>query len=148
MSDELSKLDIEYNTYGALERPAMFLGVPLLPAAGVVVFSLLIVLLGMSITQNIAPLLILVPTAVVLLYMKQVSAKDVQALRVIGFEILCFINRKNAKLWNGTHTVFPIRYGRYSNDYKRFIEKYSEPNYQQTTSDFRLYAESLTTHNT
>lgn len=148
MSDEPSILEVEYPTYGALERPAMFLGVPLIPAAGVVVSSLLIALIGMSITQDISPLLVLAPAFAVLVYMKQESKKDVQALRVIGFELLCFFNRRNARFFNKTHTVVPIKYGRPQNDYKRYFEKYIEQNHQSPTSNFRFYAQNLPTHHT
>lgn len=144
MSDKVSKLDIEYPTYGALEREAMFLGVPLMPAAMVIIAFLLLILIGMSITKSSKTLLLLVPAFVILMYMKQVSAKDDQALRIIGIELLCFFYRRNAKIFGGTHTIVSTRYGRRQDDYKRFIEQ----NTQLTTINSRLSAENLTTHYT
>ncbi|MBR5940169.1 MAG: VirB3 family type IV secretion system protein [Neisseriaceae bacterium] len=144
MSDEPSKLDIEYSTYGALEREAMFLGVPLIPAAVVIISFLLLILIGMSITQSTKTLLLLVPCFVILIYMKQVSVKDSQALRIIGFELLCFFYRRNAKMFGGTHTILSTRYGRRQDDYKRFLEQ----NNELATCDSRLSTENLTTHHT
>lgn len=144
MSDELSRLDTEYKTFGALERQVMFLGVPLVPAAIVVIVSLLIALIGMSILKTPKTLLILVPALVVLMFMKQISAKDDQALRIVGIEILCFLQRKNAKFFGGTNTVLATKYGRNLNDYQRFLEQ----NTQNATSHFQLSTENLPTRNT
>ena len=144
MSDEPSKLDIEYNTYGALEREPMFLGVPLMPEAMVIIGFLLLILIGMSITKSTKTLLLLVPCMVILMYMKQVSAKDDQAFRITGIELLCFFYRRNAKIFGGTHTIISTRYGRRQDDYKRLFEQ----NTQLTTTNSRLSTENLTTHHT
>lgn len=144
MSEETPKIDWEYNTYGALEREVMFLGVPILPAGIVIVFFLLLALLGMSLTQSMKSLLLFTPAIAILVFMRQVTEKDTQALRIVGFELLCLFYRRNSKMFGGTHTLSALKYGVKNEDYKRLLEQDN----QQSVGGVGFSTENIKTHYT
>lgn len=97
-----------FNTYGALARPPMFFGVPLGFVGGILLFFVVMTLLGFKLLGGKAFFILLMPIPI-LLVCKTLCRNDDQALSVIGFELMCFFQRRNIRFFNGTFTVVPDR---------------------------------------
>lgn len=114
-----------YPTFNALGRAAMILGIPVIPLALVMGGSLALTMLMLSVLKGKALLFMLIPIPVVI-FMKTVSSKDDQALKIIGYELMCWFYRRNASFFNGTTTILATHFGRNLNDYQRFVEQHTE----------------------
>lgn len=95
-----------YPVYGALARPPMVMGVPLTVVGLIAVTSILCTLIGFILFGGHALLIMLIPIPL-LLALRQLCVNDDQAVHIIGYEILCFFRKKNAKFFNNTFTVAP-----------------------------------------
>jgi len=114
-----------YPTFNALGRAAMVLGIPVIPLALVMGGSLALTMLLLSVLKGKALLFMLIPIPVVI-FMKTVSSNDDQALKIIGYELMCWFYRRNAAIFNGTTTILATHFGRNLNDYQRFVEQHTE----------------------
>ena len=114
-----------YPTFNALGRAALVLGIPVIPLALVMGGSLALTMLLMSVLKGKALLFMLIPIPVVI-FMKTVSSNDDQALKIIGYELMCWFYRRNAAIFNGTTTILATHFGRNLNDYQRFVEQHTE----------------------
>ncbi len=117
--------EVGYPTFNALGRAAMILGIPVIPLALVMGGSLALTMLMLSVLKGKALLFMLIPIPVVI-FMKTVSSKDDQALKIIGYELMCWFYRRNASFFNGTTTILATHFGRNLNDYQRFVEQHTE----------------------
>lgn len=98
----------KYFTYGALARPAMFMGIPVNAFAMTIIAFALLTLLGL-VMFDIKGLLILLLSAPILLLFRTLCENDDQALNIIGFELLCSFKKRNARFFNKTFTVLSER---------------------------------------
>lgn len=114
-----------FPTYGALSRSAMVWGIPLMPLAALMGGTLVLTMLCFTFLGGKALLIILIPIPILFVF-KTVSRTDDRALNILGYELLCFFYRRNARLFNNTTTVLGIKYGKKINDYQRFFEQRSE----------------------
>ncbi|WP_278976653.1 VirB3 family type IV secretion system protein [Oligella urethralis] len=93
-----------YPSYGALARPAMMMGIPV-TAFAIVFLSATMLTLISFVLFGAKALFLLFLCAPVLLLFRTLCATDDQALNVIGFELLCFFKKRNAKYFNNTFTI-------------------------------------------
>lgn len=107
-----------YPSYAGLSRMPMILGIPLMPALVVFVAALVVSMVGGA-TLGPGGLLFGCAGAPVLLYFKQLCATDDQALRILGLEIRCVMQRRFYAMYGKTLTLSPIRYGRHFETYAR-----------------------------
>jgi|LSQX01.1.fsa_nt_gb type IV secretion system protein VirB3 len=97
-----------YPSYGALARPAMIFGVPVSAFAIVFLGTTLVTLLSFMFFGGKALFILLLVVPVLLLF-RTLCATDDQALSVIGYELMCFIRKRNAKFFNNTFTIVAER---------------------------------------
>src|SRR5699024_2181472 len=97
---------IVYPNYGALARPAMFMGIPVAAFATIFIASTLLTLFGFLLIGGKGLLIMLIPIPIFLLF-RTLCANDDQALSVIGFELMCFFKKRHTKLYNNTFTIVP-----------------------------------------
>lgn len=130
----------EYPTYNGMNRAAMVWGVPIMPIALCGFVLMMLSMVGASVLGGRAFLLLglILP---VFFGLKSISANDDQAVKIYTEELKWTMRRKNAKLFNGTLTILPTKYGRQQSDYQRFIEQ----NLQEPTSRQRFSPENLPT---
>lgn len=95
-----------YPNYGGLARPAMMMGIPVAAFASVFIASTLLTLFGFLVIGGMGLLFLLLPVPVLMLF-RTLCADDDQALSVIGYELMCFFNKRNAKHFNRTLTIVP-----------------------------------------
>lgn len=107
-------------SFNALGRVAMVWGVPLIPLSVVTLISMLLFTAGMVFIGGKAMYFLLLPLPFIAFF-KSVSAKDDQALRIIGLEVLWFLRRRNVRIFNGTTTVLSTKFGRDIHAYQRFF---------------------------
>ena len=114
-----------YPAFNALNRKAMFFGVPLM---ALVVCCFVLVMLTMLTLPSLKgrALLFLLLGVPVILGLKTICADDDDALKIYGLEALWLLRRRNAKMWGNTNTVSATKYGRRFDDYQRFLEEAGE----------------------
>lgn len=130
----------EYPTYNGMNRAAMVWGVPIMPIALCGFVLMMLSMVGASVLGGRAFLLLglILP---IFFGLKSISANDDQAVKIYTEELKWTMRRKNAKLFNGTLTILPTKFGRQQSDYQRFIEQ----NLQKPTSSQRFSTENLPT---
>lgn len=111
-----------YPAYAGLGRVAMFWGVPLMPALGVFVGSVVSALTGAAIFGP-GGLLLVVLGIPALVFFRHVCETDDQALRILWFEAQSCLARTNAGLFGGTFTLAPMQYGRSLHVYAHAFER-------------------------
>lgn len=99
----------EYPSYNALDRTAMFMGVPLLPAVLLLVVALLIFLVGGN-TFGIAGFMFGFVVFPVFLFLRQISETDDRALYILYLEIVFRLKRVAFSEFGNTLTMTPERY--------------------------------------
>ena len=99
----------EHPSYNALERTAMFMGVPLLPAVLLLVVALFIFLVGGN-TFGMAGFLFGFIVFPVFLFLRQISQTDDKALYILYLEIIFKFKRVAFKEFGNTLTFIPERY--------------------------------------
>ncbi|WP_233890066.1 VirB3 family type IV secretion system protein [Paraburkholderia flagellata] len=119
-----------YPSYAGLARTPMVLGIPLMAALIVFVVSLVVSVVGGA-TLGPGGLLFGCVGAPVLLYLKQLCATDDQALRILGLELRCMIQRRFFSMFGKTFTLAPIRYGRQLSTYSRAHRELGTPSTAQ-----------------
>lgn len=112
----------EYPSYNALARVAMLKGVPLVAAIGIALISLIVGAAG-AIALGPGGMLLGAVGLPLFFYCKDVCENDDQALRIAMLEFKCWLARRNTRLFGGTYTLAPIKYGRSDHDYKRYFKK-------------------------
>lgn len=99
----------EYPSYNALDRTAMFMGVPLLPAVMLLMVALLIFLVGGNVL-GMAGFLFGFIVFPVFLFLRQISQTDDKALYILYLEIIFRLKRVAFKEFGNTLTMTPERY--------------------------------------
>lgn len=102
----------EYPSYNALDRTAMFMGVPLLPAVILLMVALLIFLVGGN-TFGITGFLFGFIVFPVFLFVRQISQTDDKALYILYLEMIFRLKRVAFSEFGNTLTMTPERYLRH-----------------------------------
>jgi type IV secretion system protein VirB3 len=108
-----------YPSFNALSRVAMVKGIPLVALIMVSLACMVIALIA-AMFIGVGGIFFAVVGVPVLLFIKQISANDDQALRIFWLELKYRIKRRNAKLFGNTFTLSPIRFGRKKYVYSHF----------------------------
>ncbi|WP_455289950.1 VirB3 family type IV secretion system protein [Cupriavidus necator] len=106
---------ILYSAYAGLGRTATFKGVPLIPGLFVFCASVVAAVVGAAFL-GAGGLLFALPGIPVVLFFKHLCATDDQALCMVTLEVLCVLDRRNARCFGNTYTLSPMRYGRHLTD--------------------------------
>ena len=112
----------KYSSLNGLGRTAMLAGIHLIPAICVVVGFVFISFLLQIFFGAIAFLSIIFVFPIVL-FLRQVTASDDRALRILGLELLCIFKRRNYKLFGNTLTFLASEYGANVKAIKQYFEK-------------------------
>ncbi|RKV73849.1 MAG: hypothetical protein D8H97_26995 [Neisseria sp.] len=130
-------IDTEYSTYDGLSRVAMVWGVPLIP-------GFIIVMVFMSATMFLLPFYELKAVGIFLLaipclvFLKILTKRDDQAIRILGLEIYWWFVRRKSNLFGDTLTITATKFGRDRDDYIRFIKEETD----EAATAARLFSES------
>lgn len=107
-----------YSAYAGLGRTAMWKGMPLIPTLIVLCIATLAGLIGAAVF-GAGGLAFALPAVPVVLFFKHMCATDDEALRILGLEFRCVIDRRNTRCFGNTYTLSPMRYGRTADDARR-----------------------------
>lgn len=100
-----------YPSFGGLNRTAMVWGIPMLPGMLVVGVSLIAGLIA-GVLLGPGGFLLALAGVPVLMFFKFQCVTDDQALRIMGFEFMCWVMRFRCRLFGKGLTLAPMRYGR------------------------------------
>ena len=100
-----------YPSFEGLNRTAMVWGIPMLPGMLVVGVSLVAGLIA-GVVLGPGGLLLALAGVPVLMFFKFQCVTDDQALRIMGFEFMCWVMRFRCRLFGKGLTLSPMRYGR------------------------------------
>ena len=119
---ETNEVDIntEYLTYAGINRSALILGMPMIPMVLIIIFFATAAMFAMPVLENRAWAIVLLALPC-LWFLREVTAKDDQALRILGLELYWFFQQRNMKLHNNTFAIYATRYGRQHHEYIRII---------------------------
>lgn len=111
----------EFSSYNGLDRVAMFMGVPLLPAVALLTLSVAIMFLGLYFFGMVGFLfaLLLLPAA---LFLRVISETDDRALNMLALEMKFRSKRVAYEEFGKTLTFLPERYLRYEKVAQQFFE--------------------------
>lgn len=120
----MADLKKRYPSYNALGRVAMLRGVPLVAVIVIAFLSLIVAILGAAFSGPGGMLFGAVGIPLYL-YCKKLCENDDYALRIAVLELWCWFRRllSNAKLFGGTFTLSPMKYGRSNHVYQRYFKK-------------------------
>lgn len=113
-----------YSSYAGLGRVAMIWGIPLMAALIVFAVTVMAALAG-AMLFGPGGFLLAVPGVPVLIFLRQTCATDDQALRILALEVVCFVQRTNARLFGNTYTLAPMKYGYRLDVFRRAFERTS-----------------------
>lgn len=99
----------EHPSYNALDRTAMFMGVPLLPAVLLLMVAIVIFLVGGNLL-GMAGFLFGFVVFPVFLFLRQISQTDDKALYILYLEMIFKLKRVSFKEFGNTLTMTPERY--------------------------------------
>lgn len=106
---------VMYSAYAGLGRTAMWKGMPLMPTLIVMCVAVFAALIGAAVF-GAGGLAFALPAAPVVLFFKHMCSTDDEALRILGLEFRCWMDRRNTQCFGNTYTLSPMRYGRTSKD--------------------------------
>ena len=115
-------INTEQPTFNALNRQAMIFGVPVVGLAVSGFVLVMATMLAMPFLGGRA-LLILALLIPIFIGLRTVCETDDQALRIYAYEIKWFFRKRNTKMFNGTTTVLPTKFGRQNSDFQRFFQQ-------------------------
>ncbi len=92
-------------------RPAMVMGIPLLPLVVVGLLGILLTMWGLQFFGWIAALVVLISTLLALVVMRMVSKSDDQKLNQLLLRLQSWPARRNSRYW-GAQSSSPIAYRR------------------------------------
>ena len=130
-------IDTEYSSYEGLSRVAMLAGVPIIPG-----FIILVVF--MATAMFLMPVYGLKAFGIFLLalpciyFLRILTKRDDQALRILGLEIYWWFVRRKSNLFGDTLTITATKFGRDRDDYIRFIKEETE----EAAAAAKLFCES------
>ena len=130
-------IDTEYSSYEGLSRVAMLAGVPIIPG-----FIILVVF--MATAMFLMPVYGLKAFGIFLLalpciyFLRILTKRDDQALRILGLEIYWWFVRRKSNLFGDTLTITATKFGRDRDDYIRFIKEETE----EAAAAAKLFSES------
>ena len=142
MENNYSDIDIdaEYATYDGLGRRAYVFGMPMIPAILIVIFFLVIGLFLMPVLE-IKAMLVSVLALPCLWFLRTVTARDDQALRITVLELMWWFHRRNTVFTGNTLLISATKFERSRHDYLRFLGEDSE----KAARAARLFAECQST---
>jgi type IV secretion system protein VirB3 len=111
-----------YSSYAGLGRVAMIWGIPLMAALIVFAITVMVALVGAMIFGP-GGFFMAVPGVPILIFIRKTCATDDQALRILAFEVRCFLRRTNARLFGNTYTLSPMKYGYRLDVFKQAFER-------------------------
>lgn len=109
----------EFPTYNGLNRPALFLGAPLMP----MVFSIFALMLTAMIAQLFfGKTALLIAGLIIPIYfgLKTISQNDDQAFQIYALEAKWLLRRFMSGAGLDTFTLHASRYGRHLDDYQDY----------------------------
>lgn len=112
----------KYSSYNALDRVPIFMGIPIVLLLLLLVLGIILFAIGMSLFGIIGFLfpILLLP---VYLYLKQITAKDDQAIRIVLIEMYFRGKRKSYKEFGNTLTFLSSKYLRNDKTIKQAFEE-------------------------
>lgn len=119
----------EYPTFNGMGRSAMMFGIPIMALVLASVGGAILALIAGTLFGN-KGFLVAIVVLPVLLMIRTISAKDDQAIRILGYEMFCLFKRRNAKLFWKTNTVIGTKLGTSYHDYRRVAKEYSQQSNQ------------------
>ena len=124
-------IDTEYSSYEGLSRVAMLAGVPIIPG-----FIILVVfLMPVYGLKAFGIFLLALPC---IYFLRILTKRDDQALRILGLEIYWWFVRRKSNLFGDTLTITATKFGRDRDDYIRFIKEETE----EAAAAAKLFSES------
>lgn len=115
MDDQVTQFDereLKDPIFKGCTRPAMKLGVPMVPLVVVFCGSFLLGVWGMFLLQSFWPVLVMGTVLIVsVVTMRGIAKKDDQRFRQIYLWLLLRLKNRNRKFWRAT-SYSPIRYKR------------------------------------
>ena len=126
-------IDTEYSSYEGLSRVAMLAGVPIIPG-----FIILVVF--MATAMFLMPVYGLKAFGILpcIYFLRILTKRDDQALRILGLEIYWWFVRRKSNLFGDTLTITATKFGRDRDDYIRFIKEETE----EAAAAAKLFSES------
>lgn len=115
-------IETEYNTYAGLARQALVWGIPMLPMI-LIIGVLLIACMFMFPFFELRAFAILLLAIPLLWFLKSITAKDDQALRIVALEVYWWFQRRNMNIFGNNFTITATKFGRERNDYLRFVKE-------------------------
>lgn len=117
----MEPIDVEYNTYNAMNRQAVVFGIPLIPAAVSFAATAPLTSLAMVVVGARAYYLLIAPI-VFCMWLKSISVNDDQRYRIVFLETLIRLRMGNSALFDGTFTLLHSRHRRHAADYSYMLE--------------------------
>ena len=130
-------IDTEYSTYDGMARQALVWGIPMLPMIfiiGVLVIACMFMFPFFEL-RSFAILLLAIP---LLWFLKSITAKDDQALRIVALEVYWWIQRRNMNIFGNNFTITATKFGRERSDYLRFVKEHTD----KAACAARIFAEN------
>ena len=130
-------IDTEYSSYEGLSRVAMLAGVP-------IILGFIILVVFMATAMFLMPVYGLKAFGIFLLalpcifFLRMLTKRDDQALRILGLEIYWWFVRRKSNLFGDTLTITATKFGRDRDDYIRFIKEETE----EAAAAAKLFSES------
>ena len=131
-------IDTEYSSYEGLSRVAMLAGVPIIPG-----FIILVVFMATAMFlyaclrfERLSGIFLLALPCI--FFLRMLTKRDDQALRILGLEIYWWFVRRKSNLFGDTLTITATKFGRDRDDYIRFIKEETE----EAAAAAKLFSES------
>lgn len=102
----------EFSSYNGLDRTALFMGIPLLPAIGLLTMSVFVMFIGLIFFGIVGFLFILLLTPIAF-FLRSITYNDDKALEMLALELRYRSKRKAFEEFGNTLTYMPDRYLRY-----------------------------------
>lgn len=102
----------EFSSYNGLDRTALFMGIPLLPAIGLLTMSVFVMFIGLIFFGIVGFLFILLLTPFAF-FLRSITYNDDKALEMLALELRYRSKRKAFEEFGNTLTYMPERYLRY-----------------------------------
>lgn len=102
----------EFSSYNGLDRTALFMGIPLLPAIGLLTMSVFVMFIGLIFFGIVGFLFILLLTPITF-FLRSITYNDDKALEMLALELRYRSKRKAFEEFGNTLTYMPDRYLRY-----------------------------------
>lgn len=110
----------EFSSYNGFDRTAMFMGIPLLWAIGLLTLAVFVMFVGMYFFDMVGFLFILLVLPIAL-FLRMISQTDDKALDILKLEIYYRLKRVAYKEFGNTLTFMPDAYLRPKDNFTEFF---------------------------